>query len=194
MSATIGKKSRAVDARIVGIPCPDKSYRFFITSLPAALGPRQVSELYRSRWEIETDNRLNKSCFNLDEIGSRTVPALLAMVHAAMTGTVICCLLAHRHRLAYRPPIDGPRVLRDHAPLHPQLLSRAMAVAADRISASLDLSGEDRKAAWDRIADYLIRLGRDPNWRRRPSVVDIMRGWKALPKARRRATGGPRGA
>ena len=163
------------------MPCPNKTYRFYITSLPRNIGPRQVSDLYRTRWEIETDNRLNKSCFNLDEIGSKTVSALHAMIHAAMTGTVICCLLAHRHRLANRPPVDGPLVERDHAPLHPQLLSRALGVASDRVANALSLSGEEAWAAWEKITDYLLHLGKDPNWRRRPSILDVMRGWKKKP-------------
>lgn len=185
LSVVLGKNNKQVTARIVGVPCPDKSYRFYITSLPRDIGPRQVCDLYRSRWEIETDNRLNKSCFNLDEIGSKTVPALHAMIHAAMTGTVICCLLAHRHRLANRPPVDGPRVARDHAPLHPQLLSRALAVAAERVAHALTLSGAEAEAAWSRITEYLVFLGRDPNWRRRPSVLDILRGWKKRPVRKR---------
>jgi len=39
---------------------------------------------------------------------------------------------------------------------------------------------------WQKIADYLLLLGYDPNWRRRPSVLDQMRGWKVLPATRGR--------
>src|SRR5690554_1436252 len=38
--------------------------------------PRTVADLYRVRWEIELDNKLDKSCHRLDQIGARTAPAV----------------------------------------------------------------------------------------------------------------------
>lgn len=46
-----------------------------------------------------------------------------------------------------------------------------------RIAATMDLQGEQAAAEWHKIADFLDHLGHDPNWRRRPSVLDQMRGW-----------------
>jgi hypothetical protein len=56
-----------------------------------------------------------------------------------------------------------------------------MAVAADRIANAFTLTGEEADAAWKRITAYLLSMGKDPNWRRRPSVLDVMRGWKKRP-------------
>ena len=46
---------------------PDGSYRFYLTDLPASCGPLQVSDFYRVRWEIESDNKLDKSCNHIDK-------------------------------------------------------------------------------------------------------------------------------
>jgi NAD(P)-dependent dehydrogenase (short-subunit alcohol dehydrogenase family) len=37
---------------------------------------------------------------------------------------------------------------------------------------------------WDKIGGLLTQAGADPNWRRRPSVLDQLRGWKRQPVAR----------
>jgi hypothetical protein len=64
-----------------------------------------------------------------------------------------------------------------------------MGSAAGTIAAAMDLSGQAAASEWTRIAEYLSHLGRDPNWRRSPSILDQLRGWKISPgrpkKARR---------
>jgi hypothetical protein len=52
------------------------------------------------------------------------------------------------------------------------------------------LDGQARTAAerrWQQLADLLTHSGRDPNWRRRASVLDQLRGWKRQPVMRKRA-------
>jgi hypothetical protein len=41
-----------------------------------------------------------------------------------------------------------------------------------------------RVTRWDNIAELLTHAETDPNWRRRPSVLDQLRGWKRQPVAR----------
>jgi putative transposase len=53
--------------RLVGVQTP-KGYGFFLTNLPPRLGPLQVADLYRVRWEVELSMRLDKSVNHLDEV------------------------------------------------------------------------------------------------------------------------------
>lgn len=180
VDVTFGSGKGMVSCRMVGVPTPDGTYRFYLTNLPAAVGPRQIADLYRVRWEIESDNKLDKSCMHLDEIAARTGPSVRAMVHASMVSSVIACLLAHHVRLNEAPP---PRVgtERQSAPIHPQSLARAMGSASGTIAAAMELRGDQATREWDRIAKFLSHLGRDPNWRRSPSILDQLRGWKITP-------------
>jgi putative transposase len=188
VDVTFGKGAALTMCRMVGVPTPDGTYRFYLTNLPAAVGPLQIADLYRVRWEIESDNKLDKSCSHLDQIAARTGPSVRAMVHASMVSSIIACVLAHHVRLSEAPPArQGTERLT--APIHPQSLARAMGSAAGTIAAAMDLRGQSAAREWTRIAEYLSHLGRDPNWRRSPSILDQLRGWKISPgrpkKARR---------
>jgi hypothetical protein len=59
-----------------------------------------------------------------------------------------------------------------------------MAVSCQFIAQAFELRGTAAKRRWDNIAELLTRAGTDPNWRRRPSVLDQLRGWKRQPVAR----------
>lgn len=188
VDVTFGKGAALTMCRMVGVPTPDGTYRFYLTNLPAAVGPLQIADLYRVRWEIESDNKLDKSCSHLDQTAARTGPSVRAMVHASMVSSIIACVLAHHVRLREAPPArQGTERLT--APIHPQSLARAMGSAAGTIAAAMDLRGQSAAREWTRIAEYLSHLGRDPNWRRSPSILDQLRGWKISPgrpkKARR---------
>lgn len=172
-------EQEGIASRLVGVPGP-KGYCFYLTNLPNAVGPRQIADLYRVRWEIESDNKLDKSCLNLDAIGARTGPAVRALVHASIVGSVIIGLLAHHHRRREtRPKKAGME--RTVAPIHPQTLARAVGCAASSIAAAMQLKGAAATQRWDELARYLVHMGRDPNWRARPSILDQLRGWKISP-------------
>lgn len=190
VDVAFGAGRSVVTCRMVGVPTPEGAYRFYLTNLAPAVGPRQIADLYRVRWEVESDNKLDKSCSHVDEIAARTGPSVRAMVHASMVSSIIACLLAHHVRLNEAPP---PRqgTERLAAPIHPQSLARAMGSAAGTIAAAFDLRGDQATREWDRIAEFLSHLGRDPNWRRSPSILDQLRGWKispGRPKKLRRAS------
>lgn len=177
---TLGRGNQKVRCRLVGVPAPDGSYRFYLTNLPPVVGPRQIADIYRVRWEIESDNKLDQSCHHLDEIYAQTGPAARALVHASMTSSMLACLIAHRHRMREAPPRRVGQE-RTAPPIHPQMLARAMGSAAMKIAAALDLQGRAAEREWVAIADYLDHLGKDPNWRNRPSILDQLRGWKITP-------------
>jgi hypothetical protein len=48
----VGSGKKRVYVRLVGVHTP-KGYGFFLTHLPPRIGPRQVADLYRVRWEVE---------------------------------------------------------------------------------------------------------------------------------------------
>lgn len=183
---TIGPAGRSAKCRLVGVPAPDGTYRFYLTNLPGKVGPKQIADIYRVRWEIESDNKLDKSCNHLDETRAATGPAARALIHASIVSSMLACLLAHHHRIKERAK-RGPDKERTQSPLHPQSVARAMGCAAMRIAAALALTGKEAARQWDFIAGYLQHLGQDPNWRRSPSVLDQMRGWKISPGRPRHA-------
>ncbi|MBI3328077.1 MAG: hypothetical protein HYZ81_15420 [Nitrospinae bacterium] len=108
-----------------------------------------------------------------------------ALLHASLIASMIAALLAHRHNLQTRPLQENtPRM---EAPLHPRRLALQLAVSCQSIARAFDLKGAAAKRRWQQIADLLTHTGRDPNWRRRPSVLDQLRRWNRQPVARKQA-------
>jgi putative transposase len=177
----VGGTANPRHIRLVGIQTP-KGYCFFLTNLPPRVGPRQVADLYRVRWEVELSIRLDKSLHRLDQIDAERPCSLKTLLHASLIASTIAAVLAHRHNLTTRPPQGG--ALRTEAPLHTRLLALQMAVSCQFIAQAFELRGTAAKRRWDKIAELLTRAGTDPNWRRRPSVLDQLRGWKRQPVAR----------
>lgn len=177
LDVTLGQGKGAFASRLVGVSNGKGGYHFYLTNLPRKVGPLQIADLYRARWEIEQDNKLDKSCHNLDEIHARTPESVRALVHACLISSILVCLIAHEYRLSEKPK-EVRKVERSRAPIHPQSMARAMGTSSTRIAAALMLEGEAAEVEWAKIWDYLLHLGQDPNWRRSPSVMDQMRGWK----------------
>jgi putative transposase len=171
----VGGDKHPLHLRLVGVQTP-KGYCFFLTNLSPRIGPRQVADLYRVRWEVELSIRLDKSVHRLDEIDSERSCSLKTLLHASLIASTIAALLAHTHNLKTRPQHSNePRM---EAPLHPRRLALQLAVSCQSIAQAVDLTGVEAKRRWEKIAELLTHAGRDPNWRRRPSVLDQLRGWK----------------
>lgn len=165
--------------RLVGVLAPGHGYRFYLTNLARDLGPHQVADLYRVRWEIEVNNKLDKSSHRLDEIDARRPEAVRALLHASMIASILIGTIVHRYNRA-TCTADAPRA---KAPLHHGLVARMVAQAAFRIAETFER--DDATAEWDRLADLIIHVGKDPNWRSKPSILDQLRGWPAPTKAKR---------
>jgi Transposase DDE domain len=178
-----------IAARLVGIKTP-KGYCFFLSNLEPEVAPRTVADIYRVRWEIELDNKLDKSCSRLDEITARTGPAVRALVHASMVASMLACLLAHHHRGRSAPP-PAPGRVRTKPPIHPQAIARTLGAMAPYVALVFEKTGNAARAEWERLAAGLNRQT-DPNWRHRPSVLDQMRGWRVAPARKKRARPIPR--
>ena len=183
----IGRGSHALALRLVGVQTP-KGYCFFLTNLPPRIGPRQVADLYRVRWEVELSIRLDKSVNRLDAIDAERPCTLKTLWHASLIASTIAALLAHTHNAKTRP--QQPGAPRTEAPLHPRRLALQLAVSCQSIAQAFELQGAEATQRWNKIAELLTHSGRDPNWRRRPSVLDQLRGWKRQPLARKKRNSG----
>ena len=184
LDVVLGRGKQAVRCRLVGLKAP-KGWCWYLTNLPRTATPAQILDLYRVRWEIESDNKLDKSCLRLDEIKARTGPAVRALVHASMVGSMMVSLVAHHHRMKERPP---PRkgAERTKPPLHVQMMARMVGSSSMTIAGAFDLRGKEADDRWEFIAGLLVHQGQDPNWRTRPSVLDQLRGWRITPGKTRR--------
>jgi hypothetical protein len=144
-----------------------------------------VADLYRVRWEVELSIRLDKSVNRLDAIDADQPCTLKTLLHASLIASTIAALLAHTHNIQTRPQQEGAP--RTQAPLHPRRLALQLAVSCQSIAQAFELTGTEATRRWDKIAELLTHSGKDPNWRRRPSVLDQLRGWKRQPLARKQA-------
>lgn len=187
---TIGPAGRQLSLRLVGIPTP-KGHCFFLTNLPPRIGPWQVGDIYRVRWEIELSMKLDKTIQRIDQAKAIKAETVRTLLHAGLMASTITAILVHRHHLATRPRKGANRNV---APLHPMQVARALFQHASTIAFAMELDewGEHSKAefAWQLAADKINKIGADPNWRRRPSTLDKLRGTRQSPprKAAKRAS------
>jgi hypothetical protein len=181
----VGDTTHPLPLRLAGVHTP-KGYGFFRTNLPSRLGPRQVEDFYRVRWEVELSIRLDQSVHRLDEVDSERPCSLKTLQHASRIASMIAALLAHTHYRQARPQQEGAP--RTEAPLHPRRLALQLVVSCQAIAQTFDLKGIEAKRRWQQIADLLTHSGKDPNWWRRPSVLDKLRGWKRQPVGENRPT------
>jgi putative transposase len=183
----VGSLKHPLHLRLVGVNTP-KGYCFFLTNLPPRIGPRQVADLYRVRWEVELSMKLDKSVHRLDQIDAERPCSVRTLLHASLIASIIAALLAHSHNVQTQPSQeDRPRT---EAPLHPRRLALQLGVSCQSIAQAFALEGAAAQQRWQQIAELLTHSGKDPNWRRRPSVLDQLRGWKRQPVARKPANRG----
>ena len=178
----VGQGKKRVQARLVGVQTP-KGYGVFLTNVPPRIGPRQVADLYRVRWEVELSIRLDTSVNRLDAIAAEQPCTLKTLLYASLIASTLAAILAHTHHVQTRPQQAGAP--RTEAPLHPRRLALQLAVSCQAIAQAFELTGTEALQRWNTIAALLTHSGKDPNWRRRPSVLDQLRGWKRQPRARK---------
>jgi putative transposase len=78
----VGKGHAALPLRFVGVHTP-QGHGFFRTNLPPRIGPRQVADLYRVRWEVELSIQLDQSVHRLDAIDCERPGSLKTLLHAS---------------------------------------------------------------------------------------------------------------
>jgi putative transposase len=180
----VGQGRQALPLRLVGVQTP-KGYGFFLTNLPPRIGPRQVADLYRVRWEVALSIRLDQAVNRLDALDAERPCSLKTLLQASRIASTIAALLAHTHNVQTRPPQLGTP--RSEAPLQPRRLALQLAVSCQSIAQAFELQGVEATRRWNKMAELLTHSRRDPNWRRRPSVLDQLRGWKRQPVVHKKA-------
>lgn len=170
LDVAFGQGNDRVEARLVGVPGDKGGYHWCITLLPRAThSPELVCRLYRARWEIECDNKRDKAAARLDQIHGRKRESVTVLVYASLLRTILA------NHLVYVDLRDRPA---KRAPLHGMALALALAANNQLILLAIE---RDEPAIWERAARVLRARGHDPNWRRRPSILDQLRGITAPP-------------
>ena len=176
---TLGKGKKAVTCRLVMIPGPT-GYLIYLTNLQRGThGPRQVGDLYRVRYEIEIDNKLDKSGGQLDKIRAITESSVRIQLSAKLLHSLIVDVLIHRDNL---DRVKNGYVCR--GPLHRLALAYALRSRHAFLVAALIVDATPVEY-WNNLAELIFDDGRDPNWRSRPSILDQLLGLTA-PRGRPR--------
>jgi hypothetical protein len=153
--------------RRVGVPTP-QGYGVFRTHLPPRIGPRPVAALDRGRGEIERRIRRDQAVHRVEAIDAAQPWTLKPRWQAARMASTRAARLAPTHHRPTRPQQTGAP--RTPAPLPPRRLAWPWAVAGPSIAQAFELQGAEATQRWHQIAALLTQRGRDPKWRRRPSV------------------------
>lgn len=181
VDVTVGRGAKTVASRLVGVPTP-KGYCFFLTNLPRSThGALQVGQIYRVRWEIEIDNKVDKTGTRLDEITARKPVSVRILVLASMLNATLARTIVQYEKLAILAKKSASKASSiQSAPLHPIQVVRAMKVCFPLLFALLQ---QDNPTIfqWNDLMGRLRMLGQHANWRRSPSVLDIIQGLTAPP-------------
>lgn len=184
IDVTVGPPTSRIPLRLVGVPS-ERGFCTFLTNLPRETHPwADVGALYRLRWTIEIDNKLVKSACRLDLVQAETTTSALILIHAAMIASILANAIVHADHVA-RGAVGAKLVPMKSAPLHPMLVAKMVAQMADRLALTLS-SPATPPQEWDRLATLIHHLGHDPNWRRRPSAIDGVKGRVATRAPKRR--------
>jgi hypothetical protein len=189
IDVSLGSGENAIPVRLVGVPTEDKGLLLFLTNLPRYThSPEDVSTLYRLRWNIELDNKLNKSAFRLDHVAAQSPVSVRILVHAALIASIIANAFAHQDHVNRGYVGDQSPPLTE-SPIHPMLVAKAIATSAHTLAAMM-ANPETPLKSWANLASAIRHLSLDPNWRRKPSVLDKVKGRVAPPGRPRRSSAG----
>ena len=171
----LGQGKNAVRTRLVMVYGP-AGYRIYLSNLARETHTgQQISDLYRVRWEIEMDNKGDKSGARLDQIRATTKSSVVIQIAAKLLHTLIVNMLIHKDNLER---VSGGHVKR--GPMHRLLLSFVLRTRHVSLYAAV-VSGNLTPKQWDTLAKGIAMDARDPNWRSRPSVLDRLLGLTAPP-------------
>lgn len=183
IDVTVGPHNDPIRLRLVSLPTDNGDVRF-LTNLPRAThDAEQVGALYRLRWSIELDNKLGKSAFRLDQITARSAVSAEILLHAAMMASMLANAFVHQDQLD-RGFIGARCPKLKEAPLHAMLVAKAIARGSNKLAEMLT-DPDTPQARFDHMARAIRHLSKDPNWRRNPSILDVVKGRTAPPGPKR---------
>jgi hypothetical protein len=167
LDVVFGKGSKRVELRLVGVPGKGR-YHWCLTTLPREThSPKLVCNLYRTRWEVELDNRRDKGAARLDQLDVTSFSSAMVLVHASLLRSILANDLVASD-LRSRPAT--------RAPLHALAVSLALCTLHQHALLALST---DEPQRWEKLARNIHSRGHDPNWRHRPSMLDSLRGTTA---------------
>jgi hypothetical protein len=176
-------KGKRFPMRLVGLEIPGKNVCLFLTNLDRRQYSAQlVGQLYRLRWEIEKDNKMNKSDEGADELDGEKPASVHTMLYASLIASLLVNSVVHRD---HQELFEIPPEKRKQGPMHARLVALALGAVHGSLSETI-ANRESPSSAWDRALNVLEGSARDPNWRRRPSVLDTLFGFVAQPGRPRR--------
>lgn len=184
IDVTVGPDTAPIDIRLVGVPF-EKEYGLFLTLLPRTThSAEEVAMIYRLRWGIEVDNKLSKTGCQLDELTAQRPVSAQILVHASMIASMIANAIVHIDNLD-QGAVGTKTVRPVHPPLHPIATWKILIVSANRVA---DMLADDNtpETAWTRLAELIVHGAGDPNWRKRPSALDRVKGRTPAGRAWRR--------
>ncbi len=187
----VGTQAQPFRCRLVGVPTP-KGYCLFLTDLPRKThGPLQVGDLYRVRWEIEIDNKVDKTGAHIDRITAQKPVSVRILILASLINSTLARIIVQREKVALiaarqTDPVTGKAQI-TRPPLHPIQVVHSMRACHRLIEAALQ-GAVPTRSEWSQLMTLIRHMGHDPNWRRRPSVLDQLQGLVAPPaKGRKHA-------
>lgn len=175
IDVTVGGADSTRKARLVSFTSPKGRQVAFLTNLPRDThDAAQVGLLYRLRWTIEIANKLCKSAMSMDEIYSKTSRSVRTLVHASMTSAILAQAIAHEAHLE-RGWSGTRRAAIKVPPVHPLAVAERVARGSGDLGLALVASLQGHESPlWGRYVHILCEG--DPNWRRRPSAMDVVKG------------------
>ncbi len=188
----LGPTASPLRCRLVGVPTP-KGYIFFLTNLARKThGPLQVGQLYRVHWEIELDNKVDKTGAHIDRISAQKPVSVRILILASLINATLARIIVQREKVA----LLAKRALNEKSgkveltdpPLHPLQTIRTMRTCVQHVL-DLVLGNSPSRSEWSLLLARVRLLGHDPNWRRRPSVLDELQGLTASPFPSSKARG-----
>jgi hypothetical protein len=174
VDVTVGHAGSLRKARLVAFTTP-KGRVMFLTNLPRTTHSHaEVGLVYRLRWTVELANKICKSAMSVEEIFARTDSSARTLIHSAMLASVLAHSIAHEEHIL-RGWVGEKRRAISESPIHP--IAVALKITRNCQGLADALANPDTAAAfWDRQVAILIGLSADPNWRRKPSALDVVKG------------------
>ncbi len=148
--------------------------------------PAKTVGMARTPRSVSKDSKADKTGGRRDEIAAQKATSVRVLLLAPMRNATLARITVHLDKLAIRDLMREVETdVAPRAPMHPIQTLRAMAILRATV---VGLLGEPTapNLHWNSLAANLRNLGHDPNWRRRPSVLDRSQGLTAPPAPSRK--------
>lgn len=172
VDVTVGGPDSMLPSRLVVFDTPQGRV-MFLTNLPRSTHTyAEVGLIYRLRWSIEVDNKIDKSAFELEEIDARKPASVRIVLHARLIATLLANAIVHEDHLRRGLVGDRRRAI-DEAPVHPLQVAASLAHFGVLFGGAVASADETELRRLHRI---VLRVSVDRSWRRTPSAMDVVKG------------------